>query len=297
VKQVLVTGAFDDLRSGQIRFLEEAAKLGEVTALLWADKLVQQVEGKAPTFPEAERAYFLRAIRFVRRVVVTSGEWRVTQGAEKVVNGKPANQKSEVDMELVIAAAREAAIEPDVAVLNGLQDTVSLRAVCQARGINCRVLGDEDLRGFPEAPLEAPALAQGRKRVIVTGCYDWVHSGHVRFFEEVSAYGDLYVVLGHDANLRLLKGPGHPHFPQDERRYVVSAIRYVTQALIASGNGWVDAEPEIQRLKPDIYAVNEDGDRGGKREYCAKHGIEYLVLKRAPAPGLPRRTSTELRGF
>ena len=133
--------------------------------------------------------------------------------------------------------------------------------------------------------------------MLVTGCYDWVHSGHVRFFEEVSSYGDLYVVVGHDANLRLLKGPGHPLFPQEERRYVVSAIRYVTQALIATGQGWLDAEPEILRLKPHIYAVNEEGDRGGKREYCTAHGIEYLVLKRTPAPGLPRRTSTDLRGF
>jgi cytidyltransferase-like protein len=297
VKQVLVTGAFDDLRSGQIRFLEEAAKLGEVTALLWADKLVQQVEGKGPIFPEAERAYFLRAIRFVRRVIVTGDEWRVTRDAGRALKGKAAGQQCEVDMGLVITAAREVEIKPDLVVVNGLRDTVAISEVCQARGINCRVLADQDLRGFPEASLEAPAVSPGRKRVIVTGCYDWVHSGHVRFFEEVSTYGDLYVVLGHDANLRLLKGAGHPRFPQAERRYVVSAIRYVTQALIASGNGWLDAEPEIQRLKPDIYAVNEDGDRGGKREYCVKHGIEYLVLKRAPAPGLPRRTSTELRGF
>ena len=30
----------------------------------------------------------------------------------------------------------------------------------------------------------------------MTGCYDWFHSGHVRFFEEVSELGDLYVVAG-----------------------------------------------------------------------------------------------------
>ncbi len=77
---------------------------------------------------------------------------------------------------------------------------------------------------------------------------------------------------------------------------MVGSIRYVTQALITTGTGWLDADPEIRRLKPDIYAVNEDGDRGGKREYCAKLGIEYLVLERVPAPGLPRRTSTDLRG-
>ena len=139
--------------------------------------------------------------------------------------------------------------------------------------------------------------APGRKKVVVTGCYDWFHTGHIRFFEEVSAYGDLYVILGHDANLRLLKGEGHPLLPQGERRYMVGSIKYVKQALISSGEGWLDADPEIQRLKPDIYAVNEDGDQGGKREYCARTGLEYLVLHRTPAPGLPRRSSTVLRGF
>jgi len=137
----------------------------------------------------------------------------------------------------------------------------------------------------------------GRKKVVVTGCYDWLHSGHVRFFEEVSSYGDLYVIVGHDANIRLLKGEGHPLLPQEERRYAIGAIKFVKQALITSGNGWLDADPEIRILRPDIYAVNEDGDVGGKREYCAALGIEYLVLKRTPAPGLPQRTSTGLRGF
>ena len=137
----------------------------------------------------------------------------------------------------------------------------------------------------------------GGKKVIVTGCYDWFHSGHVRFFEEVSQLGELYVVVGHDANIRLLKGEGHPFYGQDERRYMAGSIRYVHQALISTGDGWLDAEPEIQRIQPDIYAVNEDGDRPEKREYCQAHGIDYRVLKRLPKEGLPRRQSTDLRGF
>lgn len=132
---------------------------------------------------------------------------------------------------------------------------------------------------------------------MVSGSYDWLHSGHIRFLEEASSYGDLYVVVGHDANIRLLKGAGHPLLPEAERRYMIGAIKYVKQALISTGDGWLDADPAIRWLKPDIYAVNEDGDKGGKREYCQKLGIEYLVLKRAPAPGLPKRSSTVLRGF
>jgi hypothetical protein len=78
---------------------------------------------------------------------------------------------------------------------------------------------------------------------------------------------------------------------------MAGAVRYVAQTLVSTGHGWLDAEPEILQLRPDIYAVNEDGDRGGKRDFCARYGIEYLVLKRVPAPGLPSRTSTSLRGF
>jgi cytidyltransferase-like protein len=167
--------------------------------------------------------------------------------------------------------------------------------LARRRGMLYHIFRPEDLTGFPEpAPVPTPP---SRKKVVVTGCYDWFHSGHVRFCEEVSGYGDLYVIVGHDANIRLLKGEGHPLLPEAERRYVVGSIKFVTQALVSTGDGWLDADPEIRRLQPHVYVVNEDGDKGGKREYCQKMGIEYLVLKRTPAPGLPKRSSTDLRGF
>jgi glycerol-3-phosphate cytidylyltransferase-like family protein len=119
----------------------------------------------------------------------------------------------------------------------------------------------------------------------------------VRFFEEVSALGDLYVTVGNDVTIGQLKGAGHPMFKQDERRYICGSIRYVKRCLISTGMGWLDAEPEMRWLKPDIYAVNEDGDRPEKRDYCAQHGIQYVVLRRVPKEGLTRRTSTNLRGF
>jgi len=132
---------------------------------------------------------------------------------------------------------------------------------------------------------------------VVTGCYDWFHSGHLRFFEEASALGDLYVVVGSDENVRLLKGEGHPMFPQGERRYLVQSIRFVKQALISSGSDWMDAEPDIAQIKPDFYVVNEDGDVPEKRKFCEDREIDYVVLKRMPKEGLPRRQSTDLRGF
>ncbi|MBN2508510.1 MAG: adenylyltransferase/cytidyltransferase family protein [Verrucomicrobia bacterium] len=272
MKTVVVPGVFDDIRSGHVRFLEEAAKLGAVTVLLRSDAAVQERLGRPPKLPQAERHYVLGAIRHVHRVRVVHGHW-------------PEDTLPDV-----------AGFRPDAWVVGPCRANAAQAAHAQARGIAYHVIAPPaGPRVFPAPP---PVLAEsGRKKVVVTGCYDWFHSGHVRFFEEVHAHGDVYVVVGHDANIRLLKGEGHPLFPQDERRYLVGSVRFVKHALISSGHGWLDAEPEIRRLRPDIYAVNEDGDRGGKREFCERHGIQYLVLRRTPAPGLPSRSSTELRGY
>jgi cytidyltransferase-like protein len=187
--------------------------------------------------------------------------------------------------------------QPTIWAVDEASASSQKQAYCVANSIAYQVITGRDLQGFPISPLVKTTELPQRKRVIVTGCYDWFHSGHVRFFEEVSALGDLYVVAGSDANVRLLKGEDHPLFPQDERRYFVQAVRYVKRALISTGEGWMDAEPEIALIKPDMYAVNEDGDKPEKREFCEAHGIQYVVLKRTPKEGLPRRQSTDLRGF
>jgi cytidyltransferase-like protein len=270
-KSVVVSGGFDDIRSRELRFLEEAAKLGELTVLLWPDEALLEKTGRAPKFPLVERLYFLEAVRYVSRVIPASDG----QNLDELPAENNFQPQIWADLENNFNSAR--------------------KSFCQKYNLEYRVLRAEQLNGFPE-PSPTPSVT-GRKKVVVTGSFDWFHSGHVRFLEEVSAFGDLFVIVGHDANIRLLKGEGHPLLSEAERRYVVGSIKFVKQALISSGDGWLDADPEIKKLRPDIYAVNEDGDKGGKREYCEKLGIEYLVLKRTPAPGLPKRSSTDLRGF
>lgn len=269
----IVAGGFDDLRSAQVRFLEEAARLGPVHVFLLTDRAFHLVCGAPPRFPLEERLYLLQAIRFVDRVTVLEN-W--------------------TDPHALPIPPSDL---PDTWVVMAVEDAPEKRAFCQASGLGYRVIAAGELEGFPTPPVPIPLPSSGRKRAVVTGCFDWLHSGHVRFFEEVSTLGDLFVIVGHDANLSLLKGDGHPLFGQDERRYMVQAIRYVSGSLISSGDGWMDAEPEIGRLQPDLYVVNEDGDKPEKRAFCAVRGIEYIVLQRRPKDGLPRRESTYLRGF
>ena len=208
--------------------------------------MLQNHTGKAPKFTLAERLYFLNAVRYFNRVVQADDAASFDR--------LPKDLRADVwaDVEAVASAAR--------------------KKFAEENKIAYHIFTADDLKGFPE-PSPMPS-ALGKKKVVATGCYDWFHSGHVRFTEEASTDGDLYVCLGSDANVLLLKGPGHPLLSQEERRYVVGSIKFVKHALITTGSGWVDADPEIRHLKPDIYVVNEDGDKGGKREYCAERGME-----------------------
>jgi len=272
MENVIVSGIFDNLRSPEVRFLDAAARLGPLQALLWTDDLTLRLTGQAPRFPLTEREYFLSALRFVDRVRVVSD-----------LSGPAA-------LPADITGGRWVWAVP--AADAGVEET------CRQAGLRCAVLAADCLPAFPPSPAPDPRpSANGPKKVLVTGCYDWLHTGHVRFFEEAAEYGDLYVVAGNDANVRNLKGEGHPMQTQAERRYMVGAVRFVHQALVSSGWGWLDALPEIEVLRPDIYLVNEDGDKEEKRAFCAEQGLEYVVLKRLPRPGLQPRSSTDLRGF
>lgn len=129
------------------------------------------------------------------------------------------------------------------------------------------------------------------KNVLVSGCYDMLHGGHIAFFKTASAYGNLYVSVGRDENLLLLKGK-KPVFSEEERLYIVKSIKYIYDAFLASGTGMLDFEPDLKRLKPDIFIVNHEGHTIDKENLCKKMGVEYVVLERIPEPGLPARSSS-----
>lgn len=132
------------------------------------------------------------------------------------------------------------------------------------------------------------------KKVFVSGCYDMLHSGHVAFFEEAAQLGELYVGIGSDRTIEELKG--RPTVNTDnERLFMVQAIKHVKDAWINSGSGLLDFEKEIYRLKPDIFFVNEEGFTPDKVKLCKEIGAGLVVSKRIPHKGLPARSTTSLR--
>ena len=69
------------------------------------------------------------------------------------------------------------------------------------------------------------------KKVFVSGCYDLLHSGHVEFFRQAAQYGDLYVGIGSDETILHYKNH-KTLYPEQERLFMVKAIRYVKDAFI-----------------------------------------------------------------
>jgi cytidyltransferase-like protein len=132
------------------------------------------------------------------------------------------------------------------------------------------------------------------RKVLVSGCYDLLHSGHVAFFKEASAYGDLYVAIGSDRTLFGLKGRT-PVNSEQERLFMVKSVSFVKDAFVSRGTGILDFEQELRELNPDYFVVNSDGHTPEKRKLCQTLGLEYVVLERIPYQGLEARSTTALR--
>ncbi len=127
---------------------------------------------------------------------------------------------------------------------------------------------------------------------MASGCFDLLHTGHIAFFKTAAQYGKLHVYVGQDTNILLLKGKA-PYFSQEERKFMVGAIKYVEKANIASGSGMLDFEQDMKNLKPDIFIVNTDGCTPDKKRICEENGVELKVLDRIPEEGFLARSSSE----
>ena len=132
------------------------------------------------------------------------------------------------------------------------------------------------------------------KKVMVTGCFDMLHSGHVAFLQEAARHGDLFVCIGSDENVYQLKGR-YPVNPQEERRFMLESLTCVHAVRVNTGMGILDFVAELDDIRPEVFFVNDDGHTPAKEALCRERGIRYVVSQRLPAQNLPPRSTTRLR--
>jgi D-beta-D-heptose 7-phosphate kinase/D-beta-D-heptose 1-phosphate adenosyltransferase len=119
---------------------------------------------------------------------------------------------------------------------------------------------------------------EGKKVVFTNGCFDLLHGGHVRLFEEAKRQGDVLVVaLNDDASVRKIKGAARPIFPLTERWEMLEAIEAIDFLTSFS-----EATPQriIASLLPDILVKGGDwkpDEVVGQKEVEAAGGKVAIV--------------------
>jgi rfaE bifunctional protein nucleotidyltransferase chain/domain len=132
--------------------------------------------------------------------------------------------------------------------------------------------------------LGASYAAAGKRLVLTNGCFDLLHTGHVRYLEEAHRCGDaLMVAVNSDASVRELKGPTRPVNGELDRAEVLAALRCVDHVTIFPGKRVTEV---IRQLKPAVYAKGGDYTPetldSGEKSALDEVGAEIRILQLVP---------------
>lgn len=113
--------------------------------------------------------------------------------------------------------------------------------------------------------------------VAVSGGFDPVHVGHIRYFREARALGDRLLVILNDDEW-LMRKKGYVFMPQEERIEVLRAIRWVDDIVLREPAEDTSITHMLEKLPVHIFA------KGGDRTYdnipetavCEARGIRMV---------------------
>ena len=92
-------------------------------------------------------------------------------------------------------------------------------------------------------------------RVVATGVFDIIHSGHAHFLNAAKENGDeLVVIIANDDTVRKMKG--EPILSAEMRAEVVSHLKPVSSTVIGRTGNMLDII--VEEIKPDVIALGYD---------------------------------------
>ena len=111
-----------------------------------------------------------------------------------------------------------------------------------------------------------------KKIVLVGGCFDVLHPGHIRFLEKAKKAGEyLIVLLESDKKIKELKGQDRPIHTQNERKLILKGLKSVDRVILLPYlKNDADYEVVIQQIKPDIIAATLGASDNHHKERIAK---------------------------
>lgn len=125
------------------------------------------------------------------------------------------------------------------------------------------LLRQADCLGWDEAAERVKRWkAQGLKVGFTNGCFDVLHSGHVRYLAQARELCDRLVLgLNSDSSVKILKGPTRPIHDEASRADVLGALSSVDLVVLFGAKEEGDDNTAIELLKtikPDFYMKGGD---------------------------------------
>ena len=100
-------------------------------------------------------------------------------------------------------------------------------------------------------------LKEGGGRIVVaSGCFDFLHLGHLSHLTEARALGDfLLVLISDDLSVKAMKGPERPVFKEEDRKALLLALAPVDSVMI---HPQAQLVPLLQQLAPCTFVKGPD---------------------------------------
>ncbi len=112
-------------------------------------------------------------------------------------------------------------------------------------------------------------------RVMASGVFDIIHTGHLHYLEEAKSYGDeLIVIVACDETVR--KKKHEPIMPAEERRKLIEALKPVDKAIVGYEDDFFRV---VEEINPDIIALGYDQHFEGLEEKLKKREIKAKVIR------------------
>ncbi len=107
--------------------------------------------------------------------------------------------------------------------------------------------------------------------VLVGGCFDILHIGHIEFLKKAKAAGDcLIVALEPDERILKYKHRKQTH-TQRERAEILSSIRFVDKIILLPVlNGFEEYNQLVEDIRPSVIAVTEGDPQFANKQRQAK---------------------------
>lgn len=125
------------------------------------------------------------------------------------------------------------------------------------------------------------------KKVLVGGCFDLLHFGHIKFLEESKKMGDhLVVALESDENVKRMKGETRPIHTQEQRKAMLLSLRVVDEVIsLPALKSDAEYETLVKNVSPQIIAITEgDTMEAKKRNHATLVGAAVVVVPKIYTP-------------